>query len=121
MFEDALAAGHRVLTLTNAMKPMRRLKPALLDLNRRFPGRLTLPVSLDHYEAAGHEKIRGPNSRRPAIDGLLWLAANDFDLAIPARMAWDETEPATRAGFRAFVRGARSRNRRGRSGATGSV
>ena len=102
MIEDSLAAGHRVLTLTNAIKPMQRLKPALLDLNRRFPGRLTLRVSLDHYAADGHEKIRGPNSWRPAIDGLLWLAANNFDLAIAARMAWDEAGPATRAGFRAL-------------------
>lgn len=102
MIEDALAAGHRVLTLTNAMKPMQRLKSALIDLNRRFPRRLTLRVSLDHYTAAGHEKIRGPNSWRPAIDGLLWLAANNFDAAIAARRTWDETESATRAGFRAL-------------------
>lgn len=102
MIEDSLSAGHRVLVLTNAMKPMQRSKPALLDLNERFPGRLTLRVSLDHYEAAGHEKIRGPNSWRPAIDGLLWLAANNFDIAIAARMVWNESEAVTRAGFRAL-------------------
>ena len=102
MIEDALAAGYGVLVLTNAMKPMRRLKAALLELDRRFPGRLTLRVSLDHYEAAGHEKLRGPNSWRPAIDGLLWLAANHFNVAIAARMAWNETDAATRAGFRAL-------------------
>jgi organic radical activating enzyme len=102
MLVDSLAAGHRVLVLTNAMKPMQRLKPALLDLNARFPGKLTLRVSLDHYESAGHEKIRGPNSWRPAIDGLRWLAANGFDLAVAARLAWDETEAETRGEFRAL-------------------
>lgn len=102
MLEDSLFAGYRVLALTNAMKPMQRVKAALLGLNARFPGQLTLRVSLDHYESAGHEKIRGPNSWRPAINGLRWLAANHFDVAIAARMAWDETEPETRAEFRAL-------------------
>lgn len=100
MLEDSLSAGHRVLVLTNAMRPMQRIKPALLELNERFLGKLTLRVSLDHYESAGHEKIRGPNSWRPAIDGLRWLAAHNFDVAIAARMAWDETQAETRTEFR---------------------
>lgn len=100
MIEDSLSAGHRVLVLTNAMKPMQRSKQALLGLNERFPGRLTCRVSLDHYRAEEHEKIRGPNSWGPAIDGLLWLAANNFDIAVAARMAWNESEAAARAGFR---------------------
>ncbi|WP_245276353.1 radical SAM protein [Methylocapsa aurea] len=102
MIEDSLAGGYRVLVLTNAMKPMQRLKAVLLNLNARFPGKLTLRVSLDHYEAAGHEKLRGRRSWRTAIDGLVWLAANRFNLAIAARMAWNETDAATRAGFRAL-------------------
>lgn len=102
MIADSLSAGHRVLVLTNAMKPMQRVKAALLALNERFPGKLTLRVSLDHYESAGHEKIRGPNCWRPAIEGLRWLSANSFDVSIAARMAWDETEAETRAGFRAL-------------------
>lgn len=102
MIEDSLAASHRVLVLTNAMKPMQRAQAALLSLNARFPGKLTLRVSLDHYESAGHEHIRGPNSWRPAIDGLRWLAANHFDIAIAARMAWRETEAETRAQFGAL-------------------
>ncbi|MBY6244073.1 radical SAM protein [Methylosinus sp. Sm6] len=100
MMEDSLAAGHRVLVLTNAMRPMQRVAPALCELNMRFPGRLACRVSLDHYRAEDHEKIRGPNSWAPAIDGLLWLAANRFDLAVAARMASSDGEAETRAGFR---------------------
>jgi uncharacterized Fe-S cluster-containing radical SAM superfamily protein len=100
MLEDSLCAGHRVLVLTNAMKPMRRVGGALLELNERFPAKLTVRVSLDYYGAAGHEKIRGPNSWLPAIEGLRWLTAFGFDVSIAARMAWDETEAETRAGFR---------------------
>ena len=58
MIEDSLAFRARVLVLTNAMKPLHHHQAALLDLNRRFPGRLALRVSLDHYEAANHEKIQ---------------------------------------------------------------
>ncbi len=99
MLEDSLAAGFRVLVLTNAMKPMQRLKAALLDLNERFPGRLALRVSLDHYEAAGHEKLRGPRSWQRAIDGLQWLANNRFDVSIAGRTVWGKTDVTMRAGY----------------------
>ena len=102
MLEDSLAAGHRVIVLTNAMKPMQRAKAKLLDLSARFAGRLTIRVSLDHYEAAGHEKIRGPNSWKPAIEGLRWLAANNFTVTIVSRFAWDETEAEMRSEFAAL-------------------
>jgi hypothetical protein len=100
MMEDSLAAGHRVLVLTNAMRPMQRVAPALRELNMRFPGRLACRVSLDHYRAEGHENIRGPSSWAPAIEGLLWLAANRFDLSVATRRAACDGEAETRAGFR---------------------
>lgn len=100
MIEDSLAAGFRVLVLTNAMKPMQRRKAPLLDLNGRFPGRLTLRVSLDHYERAGHEKLRGPRSWEPTIDGLLWLARNGFDVSVAGRAACGESEADMRCGYR---------------------
>lgn len=99
MIEDSLAAGFRVLVLTNAMKPMQRLKAPLAALNRSFPGRLTLRVSLDHYEPARHEDLRGAGSWRSAIAGLLWLAGNGFDVTVAGRTFWHETEAAMRAGY----------------------
>ncbi|WP_294532753.1 radical SAM protein [uncultured Rhodoblastus sp.] len=100
MIEDSLEFGARVLVLTNAMKPLQHLKSPLLDLDRRFPGRLALRVSLDHYEATGHEKIRGAGSWAPAIEGLRWLAENQFDLALASRKLWHESEAELRDGFR---------------------
>src|SRR3954447_25281279 len=41
-----LERGFRALVLTNAMKPMHRMKPALLRLHERFGDRLQLRVSL---------------------------------------------------------------------------
>ena len=42
-----------MLVLTNAMRPMQRprVQAALLELNRSFPGRIAVRVSLDHYAA----------------------------------------------------------------------
>ena len=67
MLEDALADGWRVLALTNAMRPMQRHAEALLDLHRRWPGRLALRVSLDHWTAPRHEAVRGARSWAPTM------------------------------------------------------
>lgn len=102
MLEDSLAAGFAVLVLTNAMKPMQRLKAPLLDLNRRFSGKLALRVSLDHYESSGHERLRGPQSWRCTIDGLHWLAQSGFTVSVAGRTVWQETDAQIRTGYAAL-------------------
>lgn len=99
MIEDSLTADFRVLVLTNAMRPMQRLKALLLDLRHRFGDRLSLRISLDHHEAEGHERLRGARSWQPTLEGLLWLAGNGFDLSIAGRMVWGETDATMRAGY----------------------
>ncbi|MEE4350663.1 MAG: radical SAM protein [Pacificimonas sp.] len=99
---DCLTAGLELLILTNAMTPMRHHRDALLDLNARYPGALTLRVSLDHFERAKHEEERGPRSFDPAIDGLSWLSANGFRIAVAGRTMWGDDEAEMRAGYRAL-------------------
>ena len=101
MLEDSLQSGWLVLVLTNAMRPMQRPRVlrALLDLHRRFPRRLTVRVSLDHYTCTGHEALRGVGSWPPTLAGLRWLAANGFSMAIAGRTIWPESEPDLRAGY----------------------
>jgi hypothetical protein len=94
-----LSRGHRVLVLTNAMKPMHHRKQALLDLKDAFGDRLALRVSLDHYAAEGHEKLRGPGTWSPALEGFVWLAFNGFNVACAGRTCWPEDEVALRRGF----------------------
>ena len=48
MLEDALSRGYDVLVLTNAMRPMLKLKAPLLDLKERSGDKLCLRVSIDH-------------------------------------------------------------------------
>ncbi|MBV7256286.1 radical SAM protein [Pacificimonas sp. WHA3] len=94
-----LATGADVLVLTNAMTPMRHHCDALLAMQS---DRLTLRVSLDHYDAALHEEERGPRSFQPAIDGLKWLSANGFDIAVAGRTLWNKDEAEMRAGYAAL-------------------
>ena len=100
MIEDALEAGFRVLVLTNAMRPMQRFGTALTALNQRYPGRLTLRVSLDHYQAESHERLRGQRTWQPALDGLIWLVREGFTVAVAARMVWGLSESVMRICFR---------------------
>ena len=89
MLGAALDRGFQVLVLTNAMRPMRRFERALAALPREM---LTLRVSLDHFTCAVHEAERGAGSWDKALDGLCWLAANGFRVAVAGRRFGDEAE-----------------------------
>jgi sulfatase maturation enzyme AslB (radical SAM superfamily) len=99
ILEDTLEAGFRVLLLSNAMKPLQHKKAALLALHHRFPGQITVRVSIDHYTMAGHEQLRGPRTWEPSLGGLTWLAENGFDIAVAGRTVWNEPFAELRVGF----------------------
>ena len=99
MLEDALSRGFRAMVLTNAMKPMDKMKPALLRLREGFGDRLTLRVSIDHYGRAIHELERGRRSWPPMIAGLVWLAENGFSINVASRYLSGESEAVLRRGF----------------------
>lgn len=99
MLDDSLADGFAVLVLTNAMKPMQLRASELLALHKRFPGKLSIRVSIDHYDRARHEEVRGERTWQPAIEGLQWLSAQGFDLALAGRKLWAEPEGELRAGY----------------------
>lgn len=92
-----LDRGFDVLVLSNAMRPMRRFERDLLALEGRE--RLTIRVSLDHYTQAIHEAERGADSWEKAIDGLVWLAQNRFNIAVAGRHLGAEPEAAAREGY----------------------
>ena len=87
------------LVLTNAMKPLRKRRDSLLALQRHHGDRLTIRVSLDHYDPAVHEAERGRRSWAPTIDGLVWLARNGFAMDVAGRRFSGEPDDAIRAGF----------------------
>ena len=105
--EMALERGHRLLVLTNAMRPMMRprVKEGLLDLQTRFPGQMTLRISLDHFTAKGHDEERGAGAFAKALPGLDWLSEHGFTLNIAGRAAFSESESVAREGYRALIEG----------------
>jgi hypothetical protein len=105
LMELALSAGHRVLVLTNAMRPMMRprVQAGLKDLHRRFPGQLTARVSLDHWSAALHDRERGEGGFEETCAGIDWLVGQAIPIAIAGRTCWGESEAESREGFARLV------------------
>jgi uncharacterized Fe-S cluster-containing radical SAM superfamily protein len=99
MLDDVLSRGLKAMVLTNAMKPMHKMKPALLGLLQRHGRKLTLRVSIDHYGRTLHEAERGVRSWKPTIDGLVWLAEAGFDVHVAGRRFSEESESEVRAGY----------------------
>lgn len=106
MLEAALARGFSVLVLTNAMLPMQRprIKAQLLAQKKQYGEALTIRVSLDHFTQALHEIERGEGAWAKTIDGLDWLAANGFQLAIAGRTCWNETDATARSGYESLIK-----------------
>ncbi|GGF71641.1 hypothetical protein GCM10011332_27010 [Terasakiella brassicae] len=94
-----LERGFDVLVLSNAMKPLHHHKEALLKLKNTYGQKLAIRVSVDHYRAKDHEKLRGPQSWDTMIEGLCWLSENEFKLAVAGRTLWQEGEDVARAGY----------------------
>jgi MoaA/NifB/PqqE/SkfB family radical SAM enzyme len=100
LIEAALARGHRVLVLTNAMRPMMRpaVQAALLKLRS---DRLTLRVSLDAPEQELHDAERGKGAYAETLAGIDWLIGEGFHVAIAGRL-WGHGEEERRAAFAAL-------------------
>ena len=99
LLDTALARGHDVLVLTNAMRPMQRHKAALAGLQAHYGKALSLRVSLDHFTAALHDEERGNGAWPRAMAGLGWLLGNGFNVSIAGRMPPGQSEVAIRRGF----------------------
>nr|WP_070959578.1 radical SAM protein [Hyphomonas sp. Mor2] len=105
ILQVVLERGHSVLMLTNAMQPMMRprIRQGLLALRDQFGERLTMRVSLDHYDAPHHDEERGEGSFDLALQGLRWLSENGFKLALAGRTVWGEAEDVSRAGYASLI------------------
>lgn len=99
MLDDVLSRGLKAMVLTNAMKPMHKMKPALLALLQKHGRNLTIRVSVDHHGRELHEEERGAGSWKPTLDGLKWLCDSGFDVHVAGRHFSTETEEEVRAGY----------------------
>jgi hypothetical protein len=100
MIGVALRRGFRALVLTNAMKPlMRPMVQAALQALASARDRLVFRVSLDHWRGDLHDEERGPSAFAQTLEGMAWLAAQGFSLAVAGRLKWGDQDTDMRAGF----------------------
>ena len=107
MIDLALASlerGYDVLILTNAMRPMMRekMRSGLIDLNKTFPGKLTLRVSVDHFSARLHDEERGVGAFAKTLEGMHWLRYNGIKMAVAGRSVMAAREDESRTGYASF-------------------
>ena len=104
MARVSLQAGYQVLILTNAMRPMMRksMRAGLVDLQAEFGDRLTLRISVDHWDATNHDTERGQGTFAKTVEGMVWLRDAGIRMAVAGRTVWGETEAQSRAGYAAF-------------------
>ncbi|CUH62706.1 Antilisterial bacteriocin subtilosin biosynthesis protein AlbA [Thalassovita gelatinovora] len=102
MLRAALQRGYDVLVLTNAMLPMMRpaMRRGLQELNVAFPGRMTLRVSLDHWDRDRHDQERGAGSFDKSLKGMDFLRDAGIPMAVAGRALWHESDAAARDGYR---------------------
>ena len=106
IMRSVLERGFSILVLTNGMRPMMRpaTRSGLIELNTEFRDKLTIRVSVDHFDQAVHEKERGSGSWVPMVEGLRWLSENNFQIAVAGRTLWQESEEELREGFSLFFK-----------------
>ena len=101
MARRSLARGYEVLILTNAMRPMMRksVLAGLESLQSEYGNKLTLRVSLDHYDPDLHDKERGEGAFEKTLVGMRWLRDAGVQMAVAGRIEWHEAEADARAGY----------------------
>ena len=104
MAHAALDRGYEVLILTNAMRPMmrKRIQKGLLDLQATFGDKLTLRVSLDHFDPRFHDEERGAGTYDITLSGMRWLRDNGLKMAVAGRTLWSNSDAESRAGYAAL-------------------
>lgn len=104
MARRSLAAGYEVLILTNAMLPMMRkhMRYGLTELNTAYPGKLTLRISLDHFNEEQHDTERGKGAFQKTLAGMNWLSDAGIRMAVAGRTIWGDTDSASRTGYSAL-------------------
>lgn len=100
----SLAHGYEVLILTNGMRPMMRAKmqAGLKELNATYPGKLTLRISVDHYDAGLHDAERGVGAFEKTLTGMKWLRDAGIKMAVAGRSIMAHSDAESRAGYAQF-------------------
>ena len=98
-----LERGFNVLVLTNAYRAIDKHFTALDKLNRDFPKKFSLRISLDHFTQNGHEKERGPKTFDRTLTTIRTLYDLNFQLSIAGRSLYNESRLEALAGYQSIL------------------
>lgn len=101
MARHPLEQGYDVLILTNAMRPMMRksVRAGLAELIKTYGDKLTLRISIDHWDEARHDAERGAGAFKKTLEGMAWLREQGARMAVAGRSAWSESDANARDGY----------------------
>jgi sulfatase maturation enzyme AslB (radical SAM superfamily) len=98
-----LEKGYEVLILTNAYRAIDRYFEQLESLNKEYPGKLILRVSLDHYTPEVHEKERGPRTFERTLKTMKILREMGIKVTIAGRSLADEARVNVLIGYQQLL------------------
>lgn len=94
-----LERNYQVLILTNAYRAIDRYFDDLAELNKNYPGKFSLRVSLDHYTAEIHDKERGSGIFTRTLNTIKKLTDLGLDISIAGRSLAHESRVQALAGY----------------------
>lgn len=104
LIKETLFRGFDLLILTNAYRVLRRHQDFLLEMNKEFPNKLFLRISLDHYTKEIHEKERSQGTFKLTLEQLFWLYKNNFQISIAGRSLTHESIENAIIGYQNLLR-----------------
>lgn len=98
-----LERGFNVLVLTNAYRAIDKHFDELDALNKKYPGKLTLRISLDHHKESVHERERGPKTFNRTLTTMNTLSKMGFNLAVAGRSLENESRNEALQGYQSIL------------------
>ncbi len=98
-----LSRGFEVLVLSNAYRAIDSYFDELTELNKAYPNKLTLRISLDHYTAEMHEVERGPKTFNRTLVTMKKLFDMGLNIAVAGRSLANESSAEALMGYQRIL------------------
>ncbi len=98
-----LSRGFEVLVLSNAYRAIDSYFDELTELNKAYPNKLTLRISLDHYTAEMHEVERGPKTFNRTLVTMKKLFDMGLNIAVAGRSLANESSIEALTGYQSIL------------------
>lgn len=90
-----LSCDLQLLILTNGYNILKRYHDCLISLNKDYPKKMLIRVSLDHHKKEVHDEHRGEGTFEKTLKEIKWLSSNGFEVSIAGRSLLDEPIPSS--------------------------